>query len=133
MEIATPVDLIVFRENKVLLLKRAEVKDSHVGRWSIPGGGIEVGESKEDALRREIKEELDCDIKEFEFFKEFEYKMVDRLVRASYYFGEIEGEIKISDEHSEYGWFSFEEIKELNFAFNQKQVLDEFFKFINPI
>jgi 8-oxo-dGTP diphosphatase len=129
MKIAKPVDLIIYREGKVLLLKRNEEEDKE--RWSVPGGGMEEGESKEGALRREIKEELDCEIVKFDFFKEFEYKMKKRLVNASYFYGDIDGKVKLSKEHSEYAWFSFEEIKELDLAFNQKEVLEEFFEFIN--
>jgi 8-oxo-dGTP diphosphatase len=131
MKIATLVDLIILnKEQKTLLLRRAETEDSHTGKWSIAGGGIEKGETQHEALRREIKEELGCEITWFKPFKEFEYTMPGILVRAMYYFGEIKGKIKISEEHSEFGWFSFEEIKNLDIAFNQKEILNEFFTFL---
>ncbi|MFA5764203.1 MAG: NUDIX domain-containing protein [archaeon] len=131
MKIATPVDLIILnKEQKTLLLRRAETEDSHTRKWSIAGGGIKKGETQHEALRREVKEELGCEITWFKPFKEFEYIMPDKIVRAMYYFGEIKGKIKISEEHSEFGWFSFEEIKDLDIAFNQKEILIEFFTFI---
>lgn len=129
MKIATPVNLIIINKEKILLIKRAENEDSHKGKWSIPGGGIEFNETKEEALRREIKEELNCDIKWFKPFSEFEYKMPKILVKATYFYGEIKGKIKLSKEHSEYNWFTKEEINFLEIAFNQKEILKEFFKF----
>jgi len=90
---------------------------------------MEEGETKEETLAREVMEETGCEIKWFKQFREFEYQMDDTLVKATYYFGEVEGEIILSEEHSEFDWFSFEEIKSLDIAFNQKEVLIEFEKF----
>lgn len=48
-------------DGRVLLAQRAAHK--HLGlKWEFPGGKVEPGESPEEALRREIKEELGCDI-----------------------------------------------------------------------
>lgn len=129
MKIATPVNLIILNEDKILLIKRAEDEDSHKGKWIIPEGGIKPNENKEEALKREIKEELNCAITWFKPFKEFEYKMPQRLVRATYFYGEIEGDIKLSEEHSAFGCFNIDQIKQLDIAFNQKEVLEEFFEF----
>jgi len=51
----------VFKDNKVLLIKRA--KPPSQGRWSVPGGMIELGETLEDAARRELEEEGGIEIK----------------------------------------------------------------------
>ena len=55
------VDAVVEKDNKVLLIKRrnAPFKDY----WALPGGFIEYGESAEEAVRREVKEEANLDIK----------------------------------------------------------------------
>lgn len=49
---------IVYSEEKGLLLE----KRTDTGEWCTPGGAIELGESLEDALKREIKEETNLDI-----------------------------------------------------------------------
>lgn len=49
-------------EGELLLIKRTENCRNTAGFWSIPGGGVDFGESVEDAVVREIKEELDVDI-----------------------------------------------------------------------
>ncbi|MFA6249917.1 MAG: NUDIX hydrolase [Candidatus Shapirobacteria bacterium] len=43
---------LIYKNNKILLIKEAD------GRWELPGGGLEVGETFVEGLRREIKEEI---------------------------------------------------------------------------
>ena len=49
--------IIYSEESGILLEKRADT-----GEWCTPGGAIELGETLEEALRREIKEETNLDI-----------------------------------------------------------------------
>ena len=51
---------VIEKDNKILIAKR--LKGTHKELWKFPGGKIEHGESPEQALKREIKEELDADI-----------------------------------------------------------------------
>ena len=53
-------------KQKILLQKRTSIK-KWGEEWSFWGGSIEEGETKEDAARRELKEELDMDIKELHY------------------------------------------------------------------
>jgi 8-oxo-dGTP diphosphatase len=53
------VGAVVVTDGKLLMVKRA--KEPSKGKWSIPGGGIEVGETLEEAVERETLEE--CSIK----------------------------------------------------------------------
>lgn len=130
MILANPVDLIIVnKKNELLLVKRNEKEDNEIGKWSIAGGGSKIGESFEDALKREINEELNCKIIKYDYFKSYFYKIKNINVRAVYFYGNIRGKIKISKEHSEFKWFKFSEIKKLNIAFNQKKVLLDFIKF----
>lgn len=49
------VSAVLFRGETVLLVERGEPPAE--GLWSLPGGAIEAGESAEDAVRREVREE----------------------------------------------------------------------------
>jgi 8-oxo-dGTP diphosphatase len=51
---------VVIHDGRVLLIRRGKAPDA--GEWSIPGGAVELGESVEDALRREIREETGLEI-----------------------------------------------------------------------
>lgn len=58
MEIHPCVSFMLIKDDAVLLEKRSLSKDSDPGLITIPGGHIELGESQEQALFREIEEEL---------------------------------------------------------------------------
>ena len=54
---------VILNKNKqVLLMKRGKACKSKIGWWSIPGGGVEFFEKIEDAIKREVKEELGVEI-----------------------------------------------------------------------
>ena len=53
------VTAAVIRNNGSVLLTRRKVGEKLAGMWEFPGGKIEPGESPEEYLKRELKEELD--------------------------------------------------------------------------
>lgn len=56
------VAAIIYKDDKFLIAQR-NLKKSQGGLWEFPGGKIESGESKEEALKREIFEEFRAEIK----------------------------------------------------------------------
>ena len=52
----------VIRDSRILLVKHTE-HESGRSYWNLPGGGMESGESEEECVRRELKEETDLDVK----------------------------------------------------------------------
>jgi len=69
--------LIVNDKNETLLLKRNEKCRNEAGTWSRPGGTVEFGETVEQALVREIKEELDVDLELVKFLD-----LSDHIIKA---------------------------------------------------
>lgn len=61
---------VVIHDGRVLLIRRTQPPDA--GAWSIPGGAVELGESVEDALRREVREETGLEVAVGEFLEVFE-------------------------------------------------------------
>lgn len=53
---------IIYRDGRVLAARRAAGKQQQ-GLWEFPGGKVEAGEAPEQALRREIAEELGCELR----------------------------------------------------------------------
>lgn len=53
---------IVNDKGEILLLKRSEKTKNERGKWEAPGGEVEFGETLEEAIRREMKEELGIEI-----------------------------------------------------------------------
>ena len=54
------VGALIVHERKLLLVKRGV--DPAKGKWSIPGGAVELGERMRDAVIREVKEECGLDV-----------------------------------------------------------------------
>lgn len=55
------VSAVIVRDGRVLLVRRA--RGAFAGRWSLPGGKVEHGETLADALRREVREETGLDVR----------------------------------------------------------------------
>ncbi len=123
---------------KYLVLKRKK----HWRGWEFPKGGIEEGESEEECVRREIKEEVGLRIlklNQHDYSGKYSYrkKFNDRGEFAGQTFKlfsvEVEyGKIKIDEnEHSTFEWIGFEEaLKRLTWK-NQKEslkIVDDFLK-----
>lgn len=71
MKTINVVAAVIFKDDKVFATQRGygEFKDG----WEFPGGKVEPGESPEDALRREIREELEVDINVGDLIETIEY------------------------------------------------------------
>jgi len=78
------VQPLVLRDGQVLLVKRA--KEPGKGRWAIPGGGIELGETVYEAARREIREECSVEISVERVLDVTERIIRDEEGRVSYHF-----------------------------------------------
>ncbi len=99
---------IVYDPERGLLFERR----TDNGMWCVPGGGIELGESLEDALRREIKEETNLDIADFQLFDvrasvHMVYPNKDEVYYTDvvYVVTGFSGELKCDSESSELRWF----------------------------
>lgn len=58
--IVAGVSGLVVRDGKVLVIRRG--REPHKGKWSLPGGGVEPGETLRDAVKREVSEETGLEV-----------------------------------------------------------------------
>jgi 8-oxo-dGTP diphosphatase len=97
--------------------------------WDLIGGHVEEGETQEEALVREVKEELDIDLRDYTFFKKFECLTGDAYENIKYiYRGKINIPIEeitlLEGQRAQY--FSKEEIPGLKFANIIKSVIMDY-------
>lgn len=111
------VAAIIFQNDKVLCVQRTEHEKEYVSlKWEFPGGKVEVGESREEALVREIREELSVDIEVSKFLMTVEHTCPDFHL-AMHVFKCIldQGEITLN-EHIALKWLSVDELDQLDWA-----------------
>ena len=103
--------------NKFLAIKRKE--GIHAGKWAFPGGIVEKGETAEDALKREVKEEVGLDIERIiRKISKYEYKRGEEELRkkskGQCFLVAVKNEnVKTSPEIADYKWVTLEEFESL--------------------
>lgn len=106
------VAAIIQKENKILATKRGY--GEFINMWEFPGGKIEPGETKEQALVREIKEKLNIEINVDKFAIDIEYQYPNFYLFMSCFMCSIkEGSIELL-EHNDGKWITKEELNTLN-------------------
>ena len=100
--------------------------------WDLIGGHVEEGETPEEALIREVKEELDIELTDYSFFKEFLCLEGDAFENIKYiYTGKIN--IPIEEitlyEGQKAQYFTKEEIPDVKFANIIKSVVLDYIKY----
>jgi len=125
------VAVIVNEDNKILLLKRGEKAPWMPSKWSLVGGGIEKGETPQQAIEREIKEEIGLEIKKF--VKSFSIQRnTDSIehVFACRYKGEST-DIVLNGENTNYGWYDTSEMQYLDIVPHLMEYITLVFKQYN--
>lgn len=85
-------------------------------KWEFPGGKIEPGETSEEALKREIKEELDCNIIIEKFITTINYEYNTFLLTMHVYLCHLKDNEPILLEHKASLWCDKDKLETLDFA-----------------
>jgi len=106
---------IVIENNRVLIAKRKQ-GDTLAHKWEFPGGSVEEGETPEQCLIREMKEEFEIDVTVGDLlgdvFYHYEHGSINLLAYRAYWKG---GDIR-SKAHDDYKWAELETLRQFDFA-----------------
>lgn len=118
---------IISKNGKYLIVKRSPNKKVLPGKWTVPGGGLEVTDylstpkttsdawyfAVENSLKREIKEEVGLEVGKFKYLLSLAFIRPDNIpvVTLSFYCGWKTGSVKLNEENVDCQWVTCEEAK----------------------
>jgi len=102
---------IIKKDNKYLILFRSEHKQFAKLLWDFPGGKLDAGETLEEGVIRELKEETNFDIKPIKIIMECDHGEGEGKYHFNFWSVEVlSDELKLSYEHTDFKWATKEEI-----------------------
>ena len=121
----TVVGGIIYQNKKILICQRKEVGD-HPLKWEFPGGKVRDFEENQEALRRELKEELNIKIIEMSFFDEYlyEYKELSKKLKLVFYhIFQFEGEMQ-NLVHHQLKWIDISNLSDYDFLEGDHKIIN---------
>ena|SRR5882762_3134896 len=127
------VGAVIIEDDRVVLVKRGHAP--LLGKWSIPGGVLEVGETLRKAVVREAREETGLTIEPGELLGVFERVVPDEQGRVRYHYvlvdflcRRVAGNPAAADDAQEAQWFLQEELAGLELAAETEEVIRKGFE-----
>ena len=118
---------IIHKDGRYLILRRSLEKKAFPGKWTAPGGGLEVDDyintpkttndhwyfAVENSLRREIKEECNLEVGKVSYLCDMVFIRPNNVpaVVLSFYCPYKSGEVALDEDNIDYAWVNVEEAK----------------------
>lgn len=115
----------VDKEGKIKVFSTQRGYGEFKGGWEFPGGKIEVGETPEEALKREIKEELDVELDVQEFIKTVEYDYETFHLSMDCFWCEVKNWNVNLKEHMAAKWLEKDNIDSVNWLPADIELVEE--------
>lgn len=113
------VGAIVLHEGRVLLVRRG--RPPAAGKWSVPGGLLDLGETTAEAARREVREECGIDVRVEGLVGVLDRVIRDDAGRVRYHWVLVDylarpasTELSVGDDAAEARWVALEEVEKLD-------------------
>lgn len=120
------VAAVILDNDKILCVQRNASKFEYIAfKYEFPGGKVEQGESNEQALVREIAEELNLDIQVEKHFLTVDHGYPDfRIIMHSFICRGLTYDLKLN-EHIDYKWLKKDELIKLDWAAADLPIVDK--------
>ena len=126
------VGAMIFKDGRILLVKRGQ--PPAFGKWSIPGGVVQLGETLEEAVIREAREETGLEVQPLRIGKVVERIFRDVESRIEYHYIILDyvceirgGTLRAGSDASAVDLVSFESLDQLELTEGTAQVIREVF------
>lgn len=107
----------IIRRNDTVFAARRNPDRSAGSLWEFPGGKVEVGETPEEALARELREELNIDICVGQFIDQSTSEVAGAVIELSCYSATLrDAEPTSSTDHDAMAWVALDELDQLDWA-----------------
>jgi 8-oxo-dGTP diphosphatase len=128
----------IFKNNRLLVLRNSQLGfDTSDGKWSLPGGLLEMDEDLHNCLAREVKEEIGLTVTVGfpkiigeTSYKDFVFKdgrkCNIRFIEIGFSISNWQGEITLGDEHNKYRWVTKDELKKMTISPDAKDLINYF-------
>ncbi len=95
----------IWRDGRLLIIKRAPDSDPFPGLWDVPGGSLHKGETVDQGIRRETSEEVDLALSHIRPLTTWSTGQQENLVIGLSFLATAETDrVTLSEEHTEYAW-----------------------------
>lgn len=118
------VAALIWDENRFMICQRPAHK-ALGSLWEFVGGKVEPGESKEEALIRECREELGVTVDVGEIFMEVTHQYPDITVHLTLFSASIREGVPQKLEHQDIRWITAEEIGKFSFCPADTEILEK--------
>ena len=109
------VGAVIIEHGKILCAQRGPSKSLPL-KWEFPGGKIEAGETPQEALSREIKEEMQCIVEIGDRVEHTVYEYDFGIVHLTTYYCRLIDGRPVLTEHVAMKWLAPDELKSLDWA-----------------
>ena len=111
------VAAIIQHDGKTLCVQRGPAKFDYIHhKYEFPGGKVEVGETGEQAIMRELQEELHLDISKADYFMTVDHTYPDFHITMHGYICPVDNRDIVLTEHIDAKWLSLDELPQLDWA-----------------
>ena len=120
---------VIEHDGKILCMERDRGKFDYVSfKWEFPGGKIEEGETKEEALKRELREEMELDVEIVEHFLDVYHEYPDFSMNMYSFKCNAKNKDFKMNVHHDFKWLEKSELKTLDWAGADKPIVEKILK-----